>query len=62
MNIDDAFRTGYETGKKETLEKVLEIISLTDKANADTIKTNPELASYLLLELTEKVQALLEKS
>lgn len=61
MNIDDAFRTGFIEGKKATISKVLEIISLLDTTNSVNIKEDPSLAPYLLLELVEKVQQLEEK-
>lgn len=52
--LDIAYRAGLEKMREE----IYNLIILTDSINCDNIKDNPRLASFLLLELAEKVKQL----
>lgn len=48
----------YKAGLEKMREEIYNLIILTDSINSDNIRDNPKLASFLLLELAEKVKTL----
>lgn len=50
-----------ESGMIQMRDRVYKLLIEQDALNAENIKTNPELASYLLLEIAEKVKNLGEE-
>lgn len=54
VNVTEA----YITGAKDMRMKINDLIRLTDQINSDNIKQDPRLASFLLLELADKVKTL----
>ena len=51
-------KEAYTAGAKDMRKRVSELIRLTDQINSDNIKEDPKLASFLLLELADKVSTL----
>lgn len=54
VNAVEAFKLGAQNMR----ERIYKLIIEKDLVNADNIKLNPELASYLLLEMGEEVRTL----
>lgn len=46
----------YTAGALDMRNKIFNLIKLTEEINSDNIKQNPELTSYLLLDLADKIR------
>lgn len=45
-----------QLGAKKVRQEIYSLVKYVDEVNAENLKTNPELASFLLLELAEKIK------
>lgn len=49
-------REAAELGAKKIRQEIYNLVKCMDEVNSENLKTNPELASFLLLELAEKIK------
>lgn len=54
VNVTEAYKVGFYSARR----KIFDIIKEYDRINTETLKEDPGLTSYLLLELADKINTL----